>query len=188
MVEPLNNRNLVACSQDGYAQAMLKHLLPGSLMLCACNTTCPPCGQSPADFAAHAAPVQPTQTPEAAPSGERAVASTPNDSPGAGTPSSAREKRTTEVIAAVVTRNRASVRRCYEQELAHRPGLRGMLTMRFTLDSKGKVTAATINPERSTIRLPSLTDCAAKALRDMAFPPSSRGFESTVNYPFNFKP
>jgi len=166
---------------------MLKCILPGSLALCACTAACPPCAQTATHGATHEATPRPgSATESASPVIPSADAS---KRPGhASSSAAAQEARTTEVIAAVVTENRASVRRCYEQTLTDKPGIQGTLTLRFTLDSQGKVTSADINPERSTIRLPSLTQCAANAVRQMPFPPSSRGFESTVNYQFTFKP
>lgn len=98
------------------------------------------------------------------------------------------ETRTTEVIAQVVLANRQSVRDCYEVELKRDPSLRGRLTVSFTIDPQGRVNEAYINPERSTLTRPALVACASAAVKAMRFPPSSRGFESAVNYPFEFRP
>ncbi len=104
------------------------------------------------------------------------------------TPGSGSETRTQQVIASVVVRNREKIRACYELERAKDPSLRGTLTLHFTLDPQGNVVQANVVPERSTLQRPSLHECALSALRTIAFPPSSRGFESQVNYPFDFKP
>jgi TonB family protein len=80
------------------------------------------------------------------------------------------------------------VRACYEAERAKDPSVMGTLTLRFTIDPKGAVTQANVVSERSTLKQPSLHQCALDALRTISFPPSSRGFESQVNYPFDFKP
>jgi hypothetical protein len=36
--------------------------------------------------------------------------------------------------------------------------------------------------------VPELDTCAVEAVKTFKFPPSSRGLESKVNYPFNFNP
>jgi hypothetical protein len=80
------------------------------------------------------------------------------------------------------------VRRCYDDLSTEEKGAGGMLTIAFKLGSKGDVQSATLNEERSTLKQPKLVSCAVAAIKAMKFPPSSRGFESSVNYPFNFKP
>lgn len=98
------------------------------------------------------------------------------------------ETRTTEVIRDVVNQNRDSVRRCYDNLPQEEKGTGGMLTISFKLGPKGDVQSATLNEERSTLEVPKLVSCAIAAIQAMKFPPSSRGFESSINYPFNFKP
>jgi hypothetical protein len=98
------------------------------------------------------------------------------------------ETRTLAVIRAVVLQNRQKVRDCYEIARKQTPSLKGKLTMHFKLNPAGKVTLAELNRERSTLYAPKLVLCAAEALKQMPFPRSSRGFESEVNYPFDFKP
>jgi TonB family protein len=98
------------------------------------------------------------------------------------------ETRTTEVIQKVILDNRKQVRTCYDKAKKDLPGLEGTLTIHFVLDSEGAVKKAEVNLERSQIKNAELGECAIKELKKMKFPPSSRGMESTVNYPFNFKP
>lgn len=99
-----------------------------------------------------------------------------------------RETRTQQVIASVIVENRQKFRDCYEAERAKDPTTAGSLTVHFTLDPHGKVIQSNIVEPRSTLKQPSLHQCALAALNAVAFPPSSRGFESQVNYPFDFKP
>lgn len=99
-----------------------------------------------------------------------------------------KEARTQQVIADVVAQNRGKVRACYEAERAKSPELSGTLTVHFTLDPKGHVTEAHVVEARTTLKQPSLHRCSIEALKALSFPPSSRGFESQVNYPFDFKP
>lgn len=92
-----------------------------------------------------------------------------------------------EVIQNVVLQNRQSVRRCYDLERQKDPSLRGTLTIHFKLDPAGNVAFAQVNTERSSLTHPQLARCAIDAIKKMKFPPSSRGFESAVNYPFDFR-
>lgn len=92
------------------------------------------------------------------------------------------------MIASVIVQNRQKFRDCYELERAKEPTARGSLTLHFTLDPHGKVIQSNVVEPRSTLKQPTLHQCALTALNAIAFPPSSRGFESQVNYPFDFKP
>lgn len=100
----------------------------------------------------------------------------------------ATETRTTEVIQKIILDNRKAVRTCYDKAKKDLPGLEGTLTIHFVLDPEGAVKKAEVNLERSQIKNAELGECAIKELKKMKFPPSSRGMESTINYPFNFKP
>jgi outer membrane biosynthesis protein TonB len=101
--------------------------------------------------------------------------------------SGAQETRTAEVIAQIIRDNRKPFRDCYEKGKQKIPELEGTLTLFFVLGPKGDVKKAELNQERSNIVEPVVVDCAIAALKGMKFPPSSRGMESTVNYPFDFK-
>ena len=93
-----------------------------------------------------------------------------------------------EVIAAVVKANRQKARDCYEKALKQVPNLKGDLVIHFTLRPNGKVKEAMLNRERSTITEPSVVNCVIDVIRSLEYPKSSKGFESSVNYPFNFNP
>jgi hypothetical protein len=98
------------------------------------------------------------------------------------------ETRTMEVIQKIVKDNRAAVRECYDKARKDLPSLQGDMIIHFVLDPEGKVKLAELNQERSTLKAPPVVECAIKVLKGIRFPPSSRGMESTVNYPFNFTP
>lgn len=98
------------------------------------------------------------------------------------------ETRTMEVIADVVKANRQAMRDCYEKTLKELPGLRGTLTVHFVIDPKGVVTRAEPNAERTTLKAGAVAACVVEAVKKLSFPPSSAGMETTVNYPFDFKP
>ena len=59
-------------------------------------------------------------------------------------------------------------------------------SVRLAVD--GKVLDAAIDPSASDITLPELEKCMASAVKSLSFPPSKRGKESVVRYPFDFKP
>ena len=96
------------------------------------------------------------------------------------------ETRTMEVIAQVVKDNRKPVRECFDKAKKDLPDLKGDMVIHFVVDPDGKVKKADLNQERSTIKSPAVVDCAIKVLQGIKFPPSSRGMDTTVNYPFNF--
>jgi TonB family protein len=98
------------------------------------------------------------------------------------------ETRTTAVIAETVKANRQPVRDCYDKGRKEIGDLKGTMTIKFTLDPDGKVKKAELNLQRSDIKAPAVVTCAIDALKKIKFPPSSRGMETTVDYPFDFKP
>lgn len=95
------------------------------------------------------------------------------------------ETRTMEVIAAVVKENRKPVRECFDKAKKDLPDLKGDMVIHFVVDPEGKVKKAELNQERSTLKAPPVVDCAVKVIQAIKFPPSSRGMDTTVNYPFN---
>ncbi len=105
----------------------------------------------------------------------------------ADTASGKAETRTMEVIQQLVMENRKPVRECFDKAKKELPDLAGDMTIHFVVDPEGKVKKAELNQERSTVKAPPVVDCAIKVLQGIKFPPSSRGMDTTVNYPFNFK-
>jgi hypothetical protein len=100
----------------------------------------------------------------------------------------AEETRTTEVIQKVVVDNRAAVRDCYDRGRKELPDLKGTMIIKFTLDPEGHVKKAELNMDGSTIKAPAIVNCSIDAIKRIKFPASSRGMDTTVNYPFDFKP
>jgi outer membrane biosynthesis protein TonB len=98
------------------------------------------------------------------------------------------EKRTTEVIQQIIVDNRKPVRSCYDKVKKDLPSLQGTMTIHFVLDPEGAVKKAELVLERSEIKNAELADCAIGVIKKLKFPASSRGMESSINYPFNFKP
>jgi TonB family protein len=130
---------------------------------------------APAPEPAPVAAKEPVDDPEATP--------TPSENDPGNT-----ETRTQEVIRQTFQRNRPQARACFDEALKKHAGLKGNLTVSFTIDPKGAVKEASINTDRSDLAIPELNTCIIDVVRKIAFPPSSRGFESKGNYPYTFTP
>jgi hypothetical protein len=98
------------------------------------------------------------------------------------------ETRTLDVIAKIVKDHRQPVRDCYDKAQKELPSLKGNMEIFFVLDPEGKVKKIELNQQTSTLKSPAVVECAIKVIKGLDFPPSSRGMETTVNYPYNFNP
>lgn len=97
------------------------------------------------------------------------------------------ETRTMDVIAQIVKDNRKPVRDCFDKAKKELPDLKGSMTIHFVIDPDGKVKKAELNQERSEVKSPAVVDCAINVIKGIKFPVSSRGMDTTVNYPYDFK-
>jgi TonB family protein len=98
------------------------------------------------------------------------------------------DTRGKEQIQAIIAANRERVRSCYVAALPKNPGIQGDLVIGFVINPDGSVKSAEVNTTESELHVPELDSCAVDVLKTLKFPASSRGLESKVNYPFNFKP
>ena len=96
--------------------------------------------------------------------------------------------RTINDIQAVVASNRDAFRACYDKAAKAHPGIKGKYTLKFVVNPDGTVKSAEADATKSDIHASDLDACAVTALKALKFPPSKRGMESAVNYPFEFKP
>jgi hypothetical protein len=96
------------------------------------------------------------------------------------------ETRTMTQIQKLVQDNRQPVRDCLDKARKDLPDLHGDMVITFVLDAEGKVKSAQLNQERSTMKAPPVVECAITVIKGLKFPPSSRGMDTTVNYPYNF--
>lgn len=87
-------------------------------------------------------------------------------------------------VAKVVNRRIGAIKGCYEHALKRDPGLRGKITIRFTISGSGKVTTArpTLNQLNAQVG-----DCITAAFGRFRFPPPEGG-TVTFEYPFLFSP
>ena len=141
-----------------------------------------------------AAPSEATEAPDNAGSADSAdkwegeAEATASASGTAAAGGEGQETRTTAIIQKQIVDNRKPFRDCYDKARKELPELRGTMTIHFVLDPEGNVKKAELNLDRSEIKTAGVSDCAIAVLKGMKFPPSSRGMETTVNYPFDFKP
>lgn len=155
------------------------------------NTVTPP-ADAPADAAT---PDKPEGAPSADKSTDKPSAKADDDGAWAGEAEAKNAKapegggktetRTMDVIAKVVKDNRQPVRDCFEKAKKDLPDLKGDMVIHFVIDPDGKVKKAELNVERSTLKAPPVVDCAIKVLQGIKFPPSSRGMDTSINYPYN---
>jgi len=166
----------------------------------ACNQSQAP---TPATATSEATPPEATATDTDAPPAEPAATSEPEPVPGevALPPGSAsawntgqsdgqpgKADRGIKDYQAVIGSNRDKFRACYEQALAKHSGIKGRVTLAFVLDPKGNVKEAHIDKDASDIVEPDLETCMVAAIKSLGFPPSRRGMDSNVRYPFTFNP
>jgi TonB family protein len=129
-----------------------------------------------------------TAPPAPPPEPATSASSSPLPSPAHSAASSSGPDRTMDDIRAVVTAHREVFRACYDESLKSHPGIKGAFVLRFVVNPDGSVKSAEADPKRSDIHAPDLEMCASKAVKRLKFPPSHKGMESTVNYPFDFHP
>jgi TonB family protein len=91
-------------------------------------------------------------------------------------------------IRAIVAGNRDAFRACYDRALKTHPGIKGTFVLNFVVKPDGSLKTAEADQAKSEIHVPELETCAIATLKGLKFPPSRKGMESTVNYPFDFNP
>lgn len=172
----------------------MKRALCSALVTCAIGCGAGSASETPPQTAAEAAPVAaapedaPTPSDQPADEGEAwaGEAEAKSEKPTGGEAKAA-DTRTMEVIAQVVKDNRQPVRDCVDKAKKELPDLKGDMVIHFVIDPDGKVKKAELNQERSNLKAPSVVECAINVIKGIKFPPSSRGMDTTVNYPYNFK-
>jgi TonB family protein len=85
------------------------------------------------------------------------------------------------MIRSFIRANQAKLQYCYERELLAKPDLAGTVTVKFTIEADGKVSAATASG------LAKVDACVAQVIREIAFDKPKDG-KTEINYPFTFKP
>ena len=90
-----------------------------------------------------------------------------------------------DVIRRYIRRQLNAIRHCYETELTRRPSLSGRVSIRFVIGADGRVMTSMV--ESSTLGVPSVEQCVARAVQRISFP-STTGGVVLVTYPFMFQP
>ena len=99
-------------------------------------------------------------------------------------PSTGAEVRglTAEQLQEVVVAHRAALRACYDAQAQKSPGLRGDVTVAWTVDELGMVVAADVTD--STLRNDAVEECLVHQVRGWRFPNSDG--ETQATFPFTF--
>ncbi|MFZ5475205.1 MAG: AgmX/PglI C-terminal domain-containing protein [Myxococcota bacterium] len=90
------------------------------------------------------------------------------------------------LIDAVIKRNLAQIRYCYQRELTKNPGLSGKITEKFVIAADGSVSTATT--KTSTMNSPAVETCINGRFMRFTFPQPKGGGIVVVSYPFVFAP
>jgi hypothetical protein len=79
---------------------------------------------------------------------------------------------------------RGKLNACYDKEHAKNAALAGRVIFRLSIDNRGRVPLAEVVTSTLGSGDPEL--CMVEALRDLKFPPSATGGESTLSFPMSF--
>ena len=90
------------------------------------------------------------------------------------------------LIDAVVKRNMAQIKYCYQRELTKNPSLSGKVTVKFTIAKDGSVSSAMT--KSSSMANPSVESCINARFMRFQFPEPLGGGLVVVSYPFLFSP
>jgi len=88
----------------------------------------------------------------------------------------------------IIGENREKFRSCYDASPAKQKGNKGRVTLMWVLDPAGAVKdGASIEQASSDFYCETLETCLVTTLKTLTFPPSTRGMNSSVRYPFDFQ-
>lgn len=90
------------------------------------------------------------------------------------------------LIDAVIKRNMASIRYCYQKELTKNPALGGKIQVKFVIAKDGTVSSATTGS--TTMNNPAVESCINGRFQKFQFPEPKGGGIVIVKYPFIFSP
>jgi TonB family protein len=170
-----------------YVNAFAGAALAGLVSFAACGGSAPP-ASSPAPSDSSAAATASADMSSPASSAASAPTQAPAPTPAASTPPPPAPDRSMNDIRAVVSGNRDAFRACYDKSRKAHPDIKGSFILTFVVNPDGTVKSAQADQARSQIHTPDLETCAVAVLKTLKFPPSRKGMESTVNYPFDFNP
>ncbi|HEU4534435.1 MAG TPA: AgmX/PglI C-terminal domain-containing protein [Polyangiaceae bacterium] len=174
---------------DLLGRAACAALLAGALALASCAGDPPPPPAGP-DGALPPGPAQAPPGLTTPPAASSAVAPSLPPADGAAAPagSAGGSGRDQGDVQAIMATHRGKFRACYDEARKRTPTLRGSFVLTFTLNADGTLKQAAYARDKSEIKDDAMGDCALGALRAIGFPPSKRGMETTISYPFGFTP
>jgi TonB family protein len=91
-----------------------------------------------------------------------------------------------DIIRRIVRAHINEVRYCYNKLLVKEPTAEGKVTVSFTIDATGKVSASSVAD--NTTGNDDVAECIAKAVKRWTFPRPTGGGVVTVSYPFVLSP
>ena len=92
-----------------------------------------------------------------------------------------------EEVQAVIKKNFAQIRHCYNKLLQSNPGASGTVKTLIVIGVDGRVASASATKD-STITAASMRACVIKQIQRLKFPKPRGGQTVEVKYPFNFDP
>ncbi len=87
-------------------------------------------------------------------------------------------------VYAVISKHQQAILRCYEKQLAKKPGLAGKISFEWTVKTNGSVTKA--REQSSTLNDAAVSTCVLGVIKSMKFP-KPKGGEVVIVYPFFFQ-
>jgi hypothetical protein len=91
-------------------------------------------------------------------------------------------------IQTIILARRDEARACYDKELKKNPNIsEGDLVIEWVIDPKGNPNDVKVNTAKSQITEQAVATCIIDIIKKIKFSESPRGFQTTTNYPFNFK-
>jgi hypothetical protein len=92
------------------------------------------------------------------------------------------------IIRRIVRAHINEVRECYDKGLGRDPTLAGDVSIQATIGAEGKVSAATVAADGTTLTDAAVGKCIAKAFKGWTFPKPSDGGKVELTYPFALAP
>jgi TonB family protein len=91
-----------------------------------------------------------------------------------------------DIVRRIVRAHINEVRYCYNQGLSRNPSLKGRVTIQFSINPSGDVSAARV--AESTVKDTTVSQCIVKAVKRWRFPKPPGGSNAAVTYPFVLEP
>lgn len=145
--------------------------------------------------ASSARPVKPKKTPETVADCKQVLSEITNEPPEGGvvmnnaaTSADAGSSDRLQPLVDVIKSRRDGFRCCFDLYARKNPGARGKIAWQLKLKPDGAVEAATILRDKSDVTAPEVESCMAELAKSVTWARSPSGKDTTLTYPFDFKP